>query len=281
MADTPVAPSVTTNSESNPTNTAQTQAATNQTPRTRPIMRNVFRGSEQSTQAAEQARVNTADNTPQQPIEPQTQPQEPAGGQTTTQPNQPTQPSAPSNQQEFPEDYYYDDYPELFPGVVKPVAEELIYEWQAPSRPFKQHNRQYYTTIGTIVLLICLILFFAGQFLPIAVVIAVAFLSYILSSIPPHTITNQITSYGVRIENQLYFWEELGRFWLKKKFDDELIYIESSRFPNRLMLLIGNEDKELLRSIFSEVLLEQEPPPTAFERAAAWLQRKIPLDIES
>lgn len=206
-----------------------------------------------------------------QPSEPQAQPQQQA-------------PQPPQPDQTHPQEDYYDDdydYPELFPGVAKPIPEQTIYEWQAPSRPFKQHNRQYYTTVGTIVLLISLILFFAGQWLPIAVVIAVAFLSYVMSSISPHTVTIKITNYGVRLEQELYYWEELGWFWFKEKHEQEVLYVETSRFPNRLALMVGKGDKEMLRALFSEVLLEQEPPPTYFEKAAAWLQEKFPLDIES
>ena len=227
----------------------------------------------------------------QQPPElqqPAVSPQSPQAAQALQpQPEQPMAPDQQSQQeqaqpqqQEYNQDDYY-EYPELFPGMAKPVPEELIYEWQAPSRPFKQHNRQYYSTVATVVLLLSLILFFAGQYLPIAAVLAVAFLSYMLSSIPPHTVTVQLTNYGLRLEKELYYWEELGWFWFKEKYGQEMVYVETSRFPNRLALMVGEAETDVLRLIFSEVLLEQEPPPTYFEKAAAWLQEKIPLDIDS
>jgi hypothetical protein len=168
-----------------------------------------------------------------------------------------------------------------FPDYQKPIPEEIVYQWQAPSRPFKKHKRQYFTTIATIVLLLCLILFFAGQFLPIAVVIAVAFLSYIMATIPPQTITNSITTYGVRNEAELYFWDELGRFWFEKKHNDDVLYIEVIRFPFRLALLTGQEPKEILTEIMSEILLNERPALTETERFAQWLQKKVPLDIDS
>lgn len=168
-----------------------------------------------------------------------------------------------------------------FPDYQKPITEELVYNWQAPSRPFKKHNRQYFTTIATIVLLLCLILFFAGQFLPIAVVIAVAFLSYIMATIPPQTITNSITTFGIRNEAELYFWDELGRFWFDTKHGQEVLHIEVNRFPFRLALLLGSESKEQLTEILSEILINQRPPLTETEKLAQWLQKKIPLDIDS
>ncbi len=168
-----------------------------------------------------------------------------------------------------------------FPDYQRPVVEELVFNWQAPSRPFKKHKRQYFTTIATIVLLLCMILFFAGQFLPIAVVIAVAFLSYIMATIPPQTITNSITTFGVRNEEELYYWDELGRFWFDTKHGEEILYIEVERFPFRLALLLGSESKEQLTEILSEILINQQPPLTETEKLAKWLQKKVPLDIDS
>jgi len=170
---------------------------------------------------------------------------------------------------------------EYFPGFEKPPQEELVFQWQAPSRPFKKRKRQYFTSIATIVLLLCLILFFAGQVLPVAVVIAVAFLSYVMATIPPHVITNSITTFGIHNENDFYSWDEFGRFWFENKYDDEILFIEVSRFPFRLSLLVGKEDPKLLEEILSEILIYEKPPLTETERLTAWLQKKVPLDLDS
>jgi hypothetical protein len=168
-----------------------------------------------------------------------------------------------------------------FPSHLRPVQEKKIFTWTAPSRPFKNHNRQYYTTIGTIILLLSLILFFAGQVLPIAVVIAVGFLAYVLSTVPPQDISNQITSFGVRVEEEIYYWEEIGRFWYTEKYKQRILNLEVGRFPFRLSLLLGKADEKEITEILSEILIKEKPPATYFERAASWLQEKIPLDIDS
>ena len=170
---------------------------------------------------------------------------------------------------------------ETFPGIVKPIAEEVVLAWVAPSRPFKKRRRQYYTTLGTIVLLLSLILFFAGQILPVAVVLAVAFLAYVLSTIPPHQVRCKITTYGVRLENQLYYWEELGRYWFDEKYGQDMVVIEVSRFPNRLTLMLGDQvSRKKIADVLSEVLLKQKPEPNIYDKVAKWLQEKVPLDIE-
>lgn len=170
---------------------------------------------------------------------------------------------------------------EYFPDIEKPIQEELVFQWQAPSRPFKKRKRQYFTTIATIVLLLCLILFFAGQILPVAVVIAVAFLSYIMATIPPQAVTNSITTFGIHNENDMYFWDEIGRFWFDKKHNDAILHLEVDRFPFRLTLLLGDEKQDVLKEILSEVLINEKPPLTETEKLAAWLQKKVPLDIDS
>jgi hypothetical protein len=170
---------------------------------------------------------------------------------------------------------------DLFPGIPKPREKKTIVSWRAPSRPFKKRDRHYYTTVAAIVFLISLILFFAGQFLPIAVVISVGFLAYVLSSVPPHNVKIEITTYGIEIEDLLYYWEEMGRFWLEEKYDQELLTIEVMRFPGRIILMFEEGKKEELREILSEVLLEEKPAETFYDKAAKWLQDKIPLEINS
>lgn len=175
-----------------------------------------------------------------------------------------------------------DQYAELMPNqLYGPEKELLIHEWKAPSRPFKKHEKQFYTTVGTIVLLIALILFFAGQVLPVAVVLSVGFLVYVTTSIPPTDIENKITTYGIWTGDDFYYWEEMGRFWFTKKYDDKILHVEIARFPNRLTILIDPEEETIIAEMLSVVLIEEEPPPTYYEKVAHWLQKKIPLDIEA
>lgn len=250
----------------------------------RPAVRNVFQG---YAGQAEQNIGNPQDQVYQQSQEyqksaqPNLQPSPQEVPQYARQQAPQQEPQQPPLQDNSIYDDYYDDaFPDLFPGMPRPIAEELLYEWQAPSRPFKQRNKQFFTTTATIALLISLILFFAGQWIGVVVVGALVFLVYVFTTIPPQTVTNQITTYGIRMENELYYWDELGWFWFTQKYDDEMVNVEVGRFPHRLTLLLGKADKELIRLIFSEILLENQPPLTYYERISAWLQEKIPLDID-
>lgn len=168
----------------------------------------------------------------------------------------------------------------LIPGAYKPMPEELLLEWVAPSRPFKKPKRNFFTTITIIGALIGLILFFANQWIPVAVVISVVFLVYVLYSIPPGEVHHALTTYGLRSEEKIYYWEELGRFWITQSKGQFILNIEVSRFPNRLSLLLGDIPPDDMTAILSEVLLNEVPALTQVEKMAEWLKKKVPLDLE-
>ncbi len=165
-------------------------------------------------------------------------------------------------------------------GTTPAPQEYSLFSWQAPSRPFKKRSRQYYTTLILIVILICAILFFAGQFLPIAVVISVAFLAYILASVPPEIVEHHFTNVGLRADNSLFYWEELSRFWFTTKFDQPVLHFECTRFPFRVTVLMGEVSPESMREMLATMMPEQKPQPSPYERAAEWLQKKVPLEID-
>lgn len=157
--------------------------------------------------------------------------------------------------------------------------ERLLFEWTAPSRPYKKRDKEFYTTIGIIVFLVSLILFFAGQFLFIAVVVSLAFVTYVLNTIPPEMVHNRITTFGIRTGDQLFYWEELGRFWFTTKYKSELLHVETGRaFPGVLILLLGDANKEELKKIMLKHTIFEKPKPTWVDNAAKWLQEKFPLD---
>ncbi|MFA6814607.1 MAG: hypothetical protein GX943_00085 [Candidatus Pacebacteria bacterium] len=167
------------------------------------------------------------------------------------------------------------------PGYYRPIPEETLVTWEAPARPFKKRNKQFFSTIFIIAILVALILFFAGQVLPVALVISVVFLVYVTAMIPPHNVSVKLTNYGFYVDKDAYAWYEMGRFWFEKKQGFDTLQIELGRFPNRLSLVLidgVNPSKENLELVLSEVLLKEKPKPTAFEKVSIWLSEKIPLE---
>jgi hypothetical protein len=168
----------------------------------------------------------------------------------------------------------------IAPGMYRPQPEMVVVDWQAPTRVFKKRTKRFFTTVIVIGLLISLILFFAGQVLPIAVIFSIVFLVYVLSVVPPNIANHSITTFGIHIDAELYYWQELGRFWFETKHSQPLVNIEMARFPGRLTLLLGDQTEETIRAILAEVLLEERPPLSQFEKMAEWVEQHIPLDID-
>lgn len=167
------------------------------------------------------------------------------------------------------------------PGFYRPIPEETLVEWDAPARPFRKRKKQFFSTVLIIAILISLILFFAGQFLPVAVVVSVVFLVYVTAVIPPHSIHYKLTNYGIYADNEAFSWYSMGRFWFAEQSGQRVMHIELYRFPSRLtfVLIDGQTPREEdLKQVLSEVLLHETPKPTTYEKVAAWLQEKIPLE---
>ena len=167
------------------------------------------------------------------------------------------------------------------PGLYRPIPEEVLVEWDAPARPFRKRNRQFFSTIIIIAILVSLILFFAGQVLPVAVVISVVFLVYVTAVIPPQIIHYKLTNYGIYVEKEAFSWLGMGRFWFDEKAGQKVLEIELYGFPGRLtfVLIDGQTPRaEDLERVLSEVLIKEKPALSTYEKMANWLKEKIPLE---
>lgn len=164
--------------------------------------------------------------------------------------------------------------------VNQPEPEETLLSWRSPVRLYKKRDREYFTTIGVIVILLSVILLFAKEFLLVGVILALAFVSYALASVPPPKVDHLITNKGIRSGDKLYPWQTLGRFWFEEKWKQESLLVENlNGFPGRLALLLTDQvDKKKLMKEMSARLLKQKPTPSPVDKAAKWLQDKVPLE---
>lgn len=167
------------------------------------------------------------------------------------------------------------------PTFQRPDPRQPVLEWTAPSRPHKKRHKQYYMTIAAILGLVTIILVFAGQFIPIVVLLAGGFLVYVMEMVPPAQVRHGLTGYGLLVEGTLYYWEELGRFWFTQRHGQTLLHVETARFPNRLTILLGNDmTQEEMTELLSVVLINEQPPLSPLEKAGAWLEKTLPLDTD-
>ena len=165
---------------------------------------------------------------------------------------------------------------------VKPEPIRVLFEWEAPARLFKRRDREYFTTIGSIVLLLVIILFFLKEWLLIMVIIAMMFTAYVYATVQPEPVKHKITNKGVFTAGRNYPWHELGNFWFTAKYGQEIVHIDTNlRFPPRLMLLVNSTEKTKIEKVLAEYLLLEKPPATWMDNASDWLSQHVPLEKTS
>ena len=86
----------------------------------------------------------------------------------------------------------------------------------------------------------------------VAVMTAMMFVAYVLATVNPELIERQITTRGVISGGKMYKWKDLGRFWFRSKWKNDILHIDTRlQFPGQLMLLLGEIDKKIVRKYFS------------------------------
>jgi hypothetical protein len=172
--------------------------------------------------------------------------------------------------------------PATSPLEVIPSKElRVLYAWEAPSRPFKKRDREFWTTIIAIVFLVGLILFFVREWFLIAAIVSLTFVYYVLSTVEPEKTNYKFTNRGLVYTGETYPWENISQFWFSEKYGQRVINFElRSGLPGRLTLLVGEGDESKIKEILLKYLTEEEAKPNFLDRAADWLQKKVPLESE-
>ena len=112
--------------------------------------------------------------------------------------------------------------------------------------------------------------------MPVLLIISLVFLYYVLSTVEPEKIDYRVTNKGIKIANKDTSWQYLTRFWFTKRFDQELMIIETILIPGRIELVIDAEVKEKLKKEVSAYIPFEEVSASALERATNWLTAKLP-----
>lgn len=160
-----------------------------------------------------------------------------------------------------------------------PTASVLL-DWEAPSRPFIRRSKEFYRTVGSIAFLFVVILFFIQEYLLIFAILSVLFVVYVLSTVPPDKVHNQITTLGISTADHFHKWDEMHAFWFDEKYGSRMVVVRLVMgFPTHLALLISPTQEAEIKRILSQKLPFQEKPERTFlDNAASWLSEKIPLE---
>ena len=158
-------------------------------------------------------------------------------------------------------------------------VEKILLEWSAPSRPYKVRSREFYTTILSIAFLLGVILLLLKEFLLIGVIMAFAFLSYVLATYKPVDAQHKITTSGIRTDNKLYEWSGLTKFWRKKQWDQEVVICKTvSALPGVILLVLDPAQREKIIKEIGDKIPLVKPTDSFVDKASKWLGNKIPLE---
>lgn len=154
--------------------------------------------------------------------------------------------------------------------------EKDLVTWQAPARPFKRRNREFYVTVIAIAAVVGLVLFLVEGFMPVILIISLVFLFYVLSTVEPDDIEYKLTNKGIYMAGRKTEWENLLRFWFSRRFDSQLLIMETFTLPGRLELVVDPGVKEEIRKTLLNYMPEEETPPSGFDRTANWFSKRLP-----
>lgn len=173
--------------------------------------------------------------------------------------------------------------PKFFQSQEREFDEHTVktfLNWTAPSRPFRKKDRSYYTTIAILVTLLILISLLAQEIILIGVLLALAFVAYVLGFVPPEDVEYKISTQGITIADHFYHWEELDSFWFTEKEGAKILQVLTHlRFPAQLMLVLSSQNEEKVKNIVAKYLPFHEiPPRTLMDKWAEGLQKHFPLE---
>ncbi len=155
-----------------------------------------------------------------------------------------------------------------------------ILKWKAPSRLFKKRDRVFFQTVIALVFLVGMILFLMKEFLAIGVVLAIAFVVYVLETVPPEEIEHRITVKGFEVAGLLDRWEEFSEFWFDQKRGHKMVVLQKKYgFPTRIIALLGFQDEKSVKEKINEYIPFRETPEKNWtDLAADWLHKRFPFE---
>jgi len=169
------------------------------------------------------------------------------------------------------------------PIEVLPSKElKILYSWKAPARPFKKRDKEFWKTVVTILVLVCLILFFVREWFLIAALVALMFVYYVLSTVEPEEMECKITNRGILYAGENYPFEEVSQFWFSEKYRQRVINFElkGGRLLGRLTILVGKGEEQKMREILLKYLVEEEAPAGFLDKAGKWLEKRVSLESD-
>ncbi len=140
---------------------------------------------------------------------------------------------------------------------------EIFFEKQSLSRPDRRSmNPRSSRTLTTIGIVLGVLLLIMQQFTLLIAIGSIIFISHALAKATPDTVKYEISNYGIKYAQSMYYWPQLKSFYFGDKEGMPVLAVNTmNSLPGRLFLFCDKEDITKLRAYMEEKLpmLEKEP----------------------
>ncbi|MBP7927720.1 hypothetical protein KAZ57_01075 [Patescibacteria group bacterium] len=100
------------------------------------------------------------------------------------------------------------------------------------------------------------------EFFLILVIASVFFMSYVFSTMAPPKVSYEVSNFGIKVSDIMYYWDELQSFFFTTKYGEELMLVDArDRMPKRIFIHFKKADREKLMDVLNSrvIYLESEP----------------------
>ena len=130
--------------------------------------------------------------------------------------------------------------------------------------------------------LLILIALLIQEFILVGVLLAIAFVAYVLGFVSPDEIEYRVSTQGITIGDHFYFWDWLDSFWFSEKDGARVLNVLTHlRLPGMLLVVLGETDQEGVKRVVARYLPYHEiAPKTMMDKWATSLQKFFPLEAK-
>jgi len=141
----------------------------------------------------------------------------------------------------------------------KIVQNIKLYTWTAPIRVQFPYNKRTFVAIVAMSMFFMLYLALLGNYGLMLSIIALLFLIYVAGTTAPIDVQHTITARGIDTMDKLYEWFMLDGFWFAYKNGEYVMIVETKlRVPSKLIMIVGESEKEALFVLLRDKLLYTE-----------------------
>ncbi len=137
--------------------------------------------------------------------------------------------------------------------------QKVLISWKAPEYIPKERSSDWFWAVGIIATAIIVTAILLNNVLLALFFLITTLTIFIYAKKEPALVTTEITTDGVRVENNMYPYSLLKAFWINENDVLPMLLLKSSSVINPLVIIpIGRMDLQKIHTTLSQFLVEEE-----------------------